>query len=429
MYILILAHEGEIMNHHIYPLQTVLFILDLAEKAIDFDFDGIFRIQNNNAFTKLKEIVFANDDFATITKLIDAYNQVENEKYVALSLASKDKIDPPDNITSCEWAALCKEVMQDGVILNKSIEVICSRFQLLKELKTANNNPEILQNSFLNFLGQLCQFGHEDTANALHQYLHLLTLSSKNKDSNIITTSGLAAITGNSLLDSLDLSGLIFEKDPSDLWGTMAMKLENEFIAKLTDLLLNHSLIESSFSSGIYAQYGQSEKDLVRIRESILSTLLNDLGVQQKILSLNIEKPEKETKFVHTEQPPQYNITTSITTNITNNITPTQPPSEKKTKSLMGRLGGLSLSKKTKHQPDTEERKDTAPPQVPQVISSTVVTVGAQIAAPASRGSFTLNFDSLVRTTESQPILAPRNNVTTSTSHVDTSTILSKDRP
>ena len=251
------------MNTHTFSLSFVNILLKLAKHNLKFETQNIFRsIPDAIALEKLKDIMsktikgsktFDRELSNKIQKNIKDYNLTQTlsanntSDLMQLEVNSNSiSTNPTQEIAEChpitsdEWAALCKEVIQNGEILDlNNLEVHSAWSILLKDLTTLSD-PSAQVNSFLSFLGQLTHLGRQASVEAIHNYLHLLYLTSFNQE-NDMTLASLSQVTTHYILDGLE-------------FGDFDIKFENAM-----KLLIDNSIIDNSFFEGLYNQHHQSK--------------------------------------------------------------------------------------------------------------------------------------------------------------------------
>lgn len=264
-------------DYDIYPLETVLAVLQLAPSYISFTDEQIF-INGGTGVDKIKLLL-------KTTKKKDP-----GESYlIALRREFEAK---PEGIISRDWAVICKWVMLRGSILNdRSIEanaalrVLCSQLRSLypKDLEKIPNqasekDKEQFRIAFKEFLGQLCQLNQSASARAFHTFLNLgqSVLHPLFSQSNKVPKEALARMFAKSLIEGLTLCGqFVPRKENDDIFNRQAEAKESRFFTAILDALLEDNIYKQPFLSMLYQSFSQRmyPSELICVQEEISNHL------------------------------------------------------------------------------------------------------------------------------------------------------------
>lgn len=317
------------MNTHLYSLQDINRMLIFMLSKLDFSTFGLFREGSNSSALALHgifcKILFQYDQpnkqvYSKVIKAIEEYNldfylnslikefdlwrpmekpsqSQESSHPIAEESHSTRGNNEWDHITFNDWAVLCKEMVKNGKILDKEnfdaehLQIFCAWQMLLHQLK--GHYPSLLtedpskidlvvelENPALpriipNFLGQLCLLGQTESAQAIHNFLHLFYKASLQTDKNRMDLWALAKMAAPSLLDALELSGKIAPQNDDDMFGTQVLKQESFCIANLIHIVLRLPLFEQPFDTALYKNHYQInfEEEFELLQQRLLVAL------------------------------------------------------------------------------------------------------------------------------------------------------------
>lgn len=283
------------MNSHKYSLPLVNIILKLTLQFMNFESKNLFRnvasvLANKELQSILTQNIEAPYEFNRelvfkIESLVKKYNKTQKIKVKKVNTNLEEKQEKqdlkkvtkvPHPISSDEWAVLCKDSIQNGSILELSnLEVNAAWSIFFKEVSNIQGNVK-LDVCLISFLGQLVQLGHVASAEALHNFFHIINRASFRQFHNGMDVDALATMAGSCLLDGLELSGLIVAQNEHDYFGSEGFQQEYDLMVKLTVSLLDNPLFYSPFVSASYKDYCQSRRDFQQELSDIQNWLWKD---------------------------------------------------------------------------------------------------------------------------------------------------------
>lgn len=268
-------------NSHTYTLKAIRKLLDLADRFLAYDRKELFRDSGDaNGINALSHIIIrlkwrhkADDNEAAIRQAVALYNvsfrpkvEEENDDVIDLKEKGPEPLPiPVIPISVYEWASFYKYVFQNGVILDhSSLTVNAAWFILLEQLRGIGKgaiNDENVNRYLFEFIGQLCLIGHEESAQVIHNYIHMATKVLEGQRAHGMTEISVGSMVLSVLLSGLDLSGLLVIAANEDQDTKLeAEKAEHLLIPKLTRLIIAEPIFKTVFDAKLYANLHQDQQ-------------------------------------------------------------------------------------------------------------------------------------------------------------------------
>ncbi len=253
--------------HSLSSIPTIRFILKAAEKKILYNDLSIFRACNGTALDDLKN------------KVLKHVKDRDESTFDEAALFAK--ISKNSDITSLEWAELCKQLVQKGKYWKPTFHLCASRQLLFAQWRNSQGDLKAQALSFLNFLGQLDKDGFGEIVSVFHNYLRLLrkanlfVIRADNQGQyEGFNVKGLAKITGPIFFDAMDFKLCIFEQEQSEHY-TSAHKKECLFLADLANEFFTNDFFDQVYSQKTYKNFSQNAEELLSYEQVVESSFFS----------------------------------------------------------------------------------------------------------------------------------------------------------